>query len=280
MGDIPKETVVTHRTENDPVPPEVKELTLEVRRLELEQRKRELQASRDLGSVDGDLKRAQLQALNLDNQQKHDELRVGGRRRQWERTGTVIAWIAALVPLYYSAWQLWTQREQARMDDRRVRVQAAAGRFGGGPASGAFELALWPEEGIPILVGGVRGVVEAEEDAELSLAALAALERLESTLPADQRLHLDAQRAYLEVQRDLGVERLVALAEPYESGSSSDADDAAFLRCFEINRRIRGLIGGGPSWNDNKESILAVLARLGVDAGEGVPAPPAPPAPG
>lgn len=237
-----------------PESPELAQLLFKLRELEIEREALSLTKDRELFPTDRDLKRSQLQALHLDNQIKHNELRFGDRRHWWSRTGTVVAWIAALLPLYYSACQLWNQQEQAQTDDRRARVQAAAQRFGGSYASGAFELALWPE-GVPILVGGVLGVTETQDEAERTLAALEALESLDQQLTEDQQRHL-------ERERDKGVDRLLTLVEPYESRQSTDADDIAFRRCFDINRRIRRLIGDGPRWTTNKTRILNVSRQL------------------
>lgn len=258
---------MTEREEPEVESPELQELALRLQEVELETKALELDSARALQAMDRELKRAQLQGQRLDNERKHDELRAADRRQLWQRAGTVVAWIAALVPLYYSAWQLFEQQKQARAEDRRVRIQAAATRFGGGPASGAFELALWPE-GIPILVGGVQGTVDSDEEAELSLAALAALERLEEDLSAEQR-------TYLESERDNGVERLIELAEPYHAGDSTDEDDDAFLRCFEVNRRLRKILGDGDRWNDNASYIQFAHGRL-HPSGEAEAPPPAP----
>lgn len=243
--------------------PELQKLAVDLRALEVEKRRLEIKQARRLIPVELSVKSEQARTQKLENDERDHTARHRTSKRRWDRTSLVVAWVATLLPIYYSACQLWSQREEtlhqrsvATVEARRKAVQAAARRFGQGPSAAAMELVLF-EEGMPVLVGGVHGVVtgpDAEAQVDHTLAALVALKSSPYRFTPEQRGHL-------ELERDHGVDHLDRLAARASEGKKIDRE--SFLAHYEINERLRSLLGeNGERWQAAGQKIELVQQNL------------------
>lgn len=242
--------------EEDP-PLEQQKLMAELRRMEvdLEHRKLELSRAQSLDEVEKRYRRQEVRALRLDNDAKKREHDSKWYKQGafWTRAGLLVAWIAALVPVWISVNQYWDGLAKAAVEERRVAaaerktaIQDTARRFSEGATPAAFELSLYPE-GVSILVGqlqwGSEGPIT-EEEIEKARAALIALQSASTELTDDQRELLRQEREQLLV-------RLEELARRWEGGQDRVGEQEAFLAQYEVHRRLRRLLGDeGDGWTE------------------------------